>query len=162
VLAEGAVRLVRRFPDNKDLAAHAVAAVLMPGPGGPQEPLGEDLRADVQAMIAEYVRRWPEGAIRAVTVDMDDPGPALAQMGELFHGTRARPQDVPDLLAAARAGLSGVGPHPDVLPDPLYAAVTTLRDATEAALGATEKLAALFSELDPDDQETLAGILAAP
>ncbi|MEJ5869422.1 hypothetical protein WDV85_16955 [Pseudokineococcus sp. 5B2Z-1] len=89
-LARGAVELTHRFPDDEHLAAKAVASVLLPGPKT-DAPLSDDLLAEVQGMIAEYLRRWPEGAIQSIAVDPDDPAAMLTRLHEATQGdSRAR------------------------------------------------------------------------
>lgn len=171
VLAKGAVRLTALFPDDETVATTAVAVVLVPRSG--DDPLDEPLRADVQAMVAGYVERWPEGAIRAITVDTDDPDALLARLAEMarvdpetsrlrrqIHGQVARSVlPLGALAAAARLPhselvvLRGLGLLPSVHPDPAEQARSSA-DAAAALGGAcmaeTTALAALLTLPDED------------
>lgn len=80
-LAAGAVDIAGRFPEDEQVVAAAVAAVLMPR--NYDEPLEEGLLNAVQTMTARYIERWPDGAIRSVTVDADNPEALLARIGDM-------------------------------------------------------------------------------
>lgn len=98
VLAWGAVRLTRMFPDDEQLAARAVALLVAPNPRDDGSPLPPELLADVRRLVSEYTRRWPQGAIKAIDIDKDDPEGALAKIGEL---TRREPEEHKALLELA-------------------------------------------------------------
>lgn len=97
-LARGAVRLTRRFPDDEGLAARAVALLIAPNPKKDLAPLPPELLSDVHTLVSDYTRRWPEGAIRAITMDEDDPEATLAKVGGM---ARRGPDAHKDLLRLA-------------------------------------------------------------
>lgn len=181
-LARGAVDLVRRFPNEEALAAKAVASVLLPGPRG-GAAIDGDLLADVQAMVAEYLRKWPEGAIRSVSVDVDDPAvllqqiqdmtrtdPGTAAFRRLTEGQVARGEMPLGLLAAANGKaycevllMRGLGVLPAVAPDSGEWVLSV--EEAKAALGgsciADASALCAASALDQKDRDSLFRAFAA-
>lgn len=178
-LARGAIRLTRMFPDDEDLAARAVALLISPNPRTDSTPLPPELLSEVHALVSDYTRRWPEGAIRAITIDEEDPEAMLAQMGEMVRrspeshkallqlaGQVAR-QELPlGMLAAAvhrryaeiivqrGLGLLQAG-HPD--PAEQLQALTDARAALGSTCLADTSAFAVLSLLPGDHRDALIG-----
>ena len=86
-LARGAVRLANQFPDDEGVVTAAVGAVLAPGPGRPDEneELDEELLAEVQGLVSFYLERWPDGAIKSISVDPEDPEGMLESIRQMVE-----------------------------------------------------------------------------
>jgi len=80
-LARGAVQMARAFPDSEVVAAHAIIAVVT---AGGEQPLPDDLLADVHAVQRDFFDRWPDSEhLQAIPFDADNPSQALEEMERL-------------------------------------------------------------------------------
>lgn len=84
-LAQGAVRLAKQFPDDEQLMAHVTTALVAPGPGRTNEPFDEELLGEVQSVVSTYLERWPNGALRSVQVNLEDPEATLDTIRQLIE-----------------------------------------------------------------------------
>ena len=86
-LARGAVRLANQFPDDEGVVTAAVGAGPGPGSGRPDEneELDEELLAEVQGLVSFYLERWPDGAIKSISVDPEDPEGMLESIRQMVE-----------------------------------------------------------------------------
>jgi hypothetical protein len=84
-LARGAIRLAEQFPDDEQVVTAAVSAVLAPGAGKSSDHLDDELVAEVQALVSRYLERWPNGAIRSISINPEDPEGTIETIRQLVE-----------------------------------------------------------------------------
>jgi hypothetical protein len=84
----GCLTLVRRFGPSEQLSALAFANIMT---RGTDEPLSDELRAELGEETEKFFEQWPESRLlRRIHVDEDDIGALVQQMTDMVRPTSAQ------------------------------------------------------------------------